>query len=237
MNILAKLFIFFGIIYSFNLSSQSTVEYGWPNSPCSNILNCINGCSSCNLPINSDSYFFGTNAVWAGVDYCPHPVISGDNAVGTEGWGMFPDSSKYVLISCVSSLSINVDSIFIRSASLLGPTRYLVSISINGGSFQPIYDTPTYSNFDEICISSIGGVQNLGAFATFQIKIQAYGFSTGTWFLDNVKIVATPNLSIGIVEMDHSNVYDQVNYPYFDLLGREIIRRPFGFYLKNKLKQ
>lgn len=209
-------------------------EFKWLNQPCSDNLNCDIGCSACNVATNSDAYFFATNPVFLGVDVCPHPILVGDNALDLQPWSVFVDSNKFVLLTFITTIPINVDSIIIRSTSIDGPNRALISKSVNGSSYYPIFDTELTQIFENIIITNVGFVNIQNSIGFIQIKIQPYG-NIGSWYLDEFKIIVSPDVHTGILELNNYNLTPHP-YRYFDLLGRDVpkfgvLDRPLGVYI------
>lgn len=227
-------------ILSLFANAQSKSVYQWLNVPCVDLLNCNTGCSACNLSSNSDQYFQGISADWVGISYCPHPVSSGDNAVGTYGWGMTTDTSKFILISFTNTVPVVIDSLIMKSArSSFGPDKCLISMSINGSPFQVAFDGNISHYFESSFASNLGLVGTNGTSGSLRVKIQPYGSDEGMWFLDEIKVVVSPDISTGILTFPSPSdqyLYEQINYPYIDLLGRETNSNPSGIYIKRRKK-
>jgi hypothetical protein len=231
------------LIFAFTLLANLTFsqtssysEFKWLNQACSDNLHCNTGCSACNVATNSDSYFFATNPVFLGIDICPHPISSGDNALDLQPWTVFVDSNKYALFTFITSVPVNIDSIIVRSSSPFGPNRLLISKSVNASPYYPIQDIESPVGFENTIITN-GGFVGLSSFVGFvQIKIQPYG-NGGSWHLDSFKIVVSPDISTGILDFNSYNLTPQHPYRYTDVLGRDvskwdILNRPLGVYIK-----
>ncbi len=82
------------------------------------------GCSACNQPGQFASDFYGVGAAWIGVNTCPYPTVTGDNAVHTDGWGIGPEPLKAVMLVGMANGPMALDSIIIRHrAEGTGPMR------------------------------------------------------------------------------------------------------------------
>lgn len=217
-------------------AQSRTIEYNWLNVPCSNNIHCSNGCSACNIPDNSDPSFFGTNMIWPGGTICPHPVSPQDNALHTSGWPIIPAAANYGLLSAMSTVPMQVDSLIIHHRSdESGPLRLKISITTDAAQpFVEIADIHvpadwTATVLTDICTMSIGPGM---AFGMFQLKVQAYQGDGGEWQLDAVRIVASPatQLITGIADLDMR--YEDTKGQYVDLLGRSMGNDPApGFYI------
>lgn len=210
------------------LSAQTEViEYQWLNQWCSSILDCDEGCTACNIPASSSAAFFGTNVIWIGVDVCPHPVVSGDNAVGSFGWTQAASSDKYILLSGIATNAVQIDSIIIRHArSAAGPGR--LKVGYTRSSMEPVSelaDLEVQSDFNTSILTDLGCLTTSDdmPFGTFQLQFTPYGSDEGGWYLDEVRIVATacePLTSVGIDEIGAGRT-DQSG-PWYDVLGRPV---------------
>jgi hypothetical protein len=213
-----------------------SIEYRWLNVPCSNNIHCSNGCSACNIPDNSDPSFFGTNMIWPGVTLCPHPVSPQDNAVHTSDWPVFATAGNYGLLSGMSTVPMQVDSIIIRHRSdLTGPLRLKISYRTAAAQpFEEIADIHVPTDWTETVLIQPGTME-IGqgmAFGTFQLQVQAYQGDGGEWMLDEIRIVGSPavQLTTGIADLDMR--YEHVEGQYVDLLGRNMGKDPApGFYI------
>ena len=76
------------------IAQRQSITWDWGNVVCADMLNCNTGCSACNQPGQFASDFYGVGAAWIGVNTCPYPTVSGDNAVHTDGWGIGPELRK-----------------------------------------------------------------------------------------------------------------------------------------------
>jgi len=213
-----------------------SIEYKWLNVPCSSNINCSNGCSACNTPENSDPSFFGTNMIWPGVTLCPHPISPQDNALHTSDWPVFVSGTNYGLLSGMSTIPMQVDSIIIRHRSdLTGPLRLKISYTTDATQpFEEIADISIPTEWTETILMEPGTME-IGqgmAYGTFQLKVQAYQGDGGEWNLDEIRIVASPaeQVATGIADLDQR--YEHVQGQYVDLLGRSIGKDPApGFYI------
>jgi hypothetical protein len=237
MERIVSLVHLFAVLCSMQVWGQSrTIEYLWRNVPCSNNIHCATGCSACNIPENSDPSFFGTNMIWPGVTLCPHPVSPQDNALHTSDWPVFPEGTNYGLLSCMSTVPMQVDSIIIRHRSdLSGPLRLKVSYTTAAAQpFEEIADVHVPTEWTETVVIAPSTME-IGqgmAFGTFQLKVQAYQADGGEWQLDGIRIVASPavELATGITDLDMR--YEHVEGQYVDLLGRSMGKDPApGFYI------
>jgi len=218
------------------LGQGRTILYKWLNVPCSNNIHCSNGCSACNIPDNSDPSFFGTNMIWPGVTLCPHPVTPQDNALHTSDWPVFATAANYGLLSGMSTVPMQVDSIIIRHRSdLTGPLRLKISYRTAAAQpFEEIADIHVPTEWTETVLIEPGTME-IGpgmAYGTFQLKVQAYQGDGGEWQLDEIRIVASPAVQLvtGIADLDMR--YEHVEGQYFDLLGRSMGKDPApGFYI------
>jgi hypothetical protein len=219
-------------------SQSQVITYQWLNQWCTDILDCDEGCMACNMPGNSSPQFFGTNVAWIGVDVCPHPVSSGDNAVGSFGWQEEYGAGRFILLSGLSMAQVQIDSIILRHArSANGPDRLKVSYSRS--SMEPaaeVAELPIEHNFHTDVITDLGCLNTAPGdpFGMFQLMLTPYGSATGGWYLDEVRIVATPcELSTGLEDV----VEEEERYtgPWYDVLGRPVKGNvPAGVYVGGK---
>ena len=182
-----------------------TLDYAWLNQPCGTILNCDSGCTACLLPETQGIVFTGTAAVWHGIDACPYPVSSGDNAVVTYAWPAIADNNHYVSLSGIAFAPVHIDSIIIRhSAAADGPQRLLTRFGIN--TTMPttvVSDVPAMETWTETMLTDLGCVAAGDGmiYGYFQILLQAYGGGNGAWAIDHLRIVASPCAATGIDEV------------------------------------
>ena len=206
-------------------AQQQSLTWNWANIVCSNMLNCNDGCSSCNLPSPFANNFYGTNAAWVGLSTCPQPVVAGDNAVFSEGWTSAPDASKLMMVSGIVSSAMTLDSIIIRHRTAdQGPTW--LRISLKRDLTQPaikIYEGLISTEFTSLVLTDMGhmDVPEGNTAGGFQLQFQAYGSDGGAWVLDQVRVVASPytsNVATGLTEL--SNRPSDRSVPMYDVLGR-----------------
>jgi hypothetical protein len=218
-------------------SAQSqTIVYQWLNVPCSNNIHCNTGCSACNIPESSSPAFFGTNMIWPGVDLCPHPVSPQDNALYTTGWPIFAEAGSYGLLSGLSTMPMQVDSIIIRHRSdATGPQRLKIFFTTDVSQpSEEVGDLDIAMDWNDAVLTNLGRMEipQGNAFGTFQIKVQAYQGNGGSWQLDEIRVVASPvvETATGITEI--AQRYSAMDGQYVDLLGRSAGTDPApGFYI------
>jgi hypothetical protein len=226
-NAIRTLVLFLSLAATTALFAQSEViQYQWLNQWCSSILDCDEGCMACNLPESSSAQFFGTNVVWIGVDICPHPVASGDNAVGSFGWTDEASTSRYIMLSGIATNAVQIDSVIIRHArSAAGPDR--LKVGLTRSAMEPVAevaDLNIESDFNTDILTDLGCLTTTDdmPFGSFQIQFTPYGSNDGGWYLDEVRIVATPCdpiiLGVGDLTPDRSTYTG----PWFDVLGRPV---------------
>ncbi len=213
-----------GLVSSVPSVAQS-LEYAWLNQPCGTVLNCDSGCTACLMPEGAGLAFTGTAAVWQGIDACPHPVSSGDNAVITYGWPTIADIDHYVSISGIAFSPMHIDSIIIRhSASADGPQRLMVRYGAN--TTMPttvVCDVPTPEVLNETAVIDLGcvGAEDGMIYGFFQLLLQPYDGGPGAWAIDDLRIVASPCAATGIVEIAAAQT-TVAPTTLFDVLGRPI---------------
>jgi len=211
-----------------HLSAQ-TIRYQWLNVPCSNMLNCDDGCSACNMPADAPGVFIGTNVAWIGVGTCPYPVAVGDNAVYSTGWSVLPSTTQSILLSGIATTAVKIDSLIVRYVSWEnGPQRAKIFFTSNPApAMDEIGDVASTSEFATAVFTDLGCLEipEGAPFATFQLKMVPYQSETGGWVLDEVRIVATPceETGVGIREIIRSS---ELSGPYFDILGRPASNDP-----------
>lgn len=216
-------------------NAQSLV-YDWLNVPCMDNLNCSNGCSACNLPGVVPSGFFGTNVLWVGMDVCPHPVSTADNAVSTSGWPIDPTPGSYVGVSIATLSDIRIDSVIVRHRRTSdGPQRLKVQFS-NDVMQVPVVigDVDVPDLYEETVFTDLGCLNYTPGndYHGFVLRFQAYQGGAGEWQVDAMRIVATPCVSqVGIAE-DFRRELNEPSRAYVDVLGRPISGQPVpGVYI------
>lgn len=216
-------------------AQTQVISYQWLNQWCSNVIDCDEGCMACNMPSSSSAQFFGTNVAWIGVEICPHPVANGDNAVGSFGWEVEHGTDRYIVLSGMSVQPVQIDSIILRHArSANGPNRLKVSYSRS--MMEPateVAELPIDHNFHTDVITDLGCLSTTpeDPFGTFQLLLSSFGTNTGGWYLDEVRIVATPcELATGLEDVVEQK--EPYNGPWFDVLGRPVTGdAPAGVYI------
>ena len=201
------------------------ITYQWLNLPCAENLNCATGCSACNEPSEEDLVVFGTNAALIGVDACPHPVESGDNALALSGWSTSPDDAHRIIISGIAQVPVRIDSIIIvHRREVDGPARLSIGVKDLGDGEGMETDVATSETFDTSVLTGCGEVEKPSgsAFGTFQVQLKAYLGNGGNWVLDEVRIVVTmleEEISTGMDHIDQQPRTSGVTTTV-DLLGR-----------------
>jgi hypothetical protein len=209
------------------MAQTEIIHYSWPNQVCSNMLNCASGCSACNVPDAAESTFFGTNVVWLGVDVCPYPVSVGNNAVFSGGWGLAPDPAKRVLISGISMVPMQIDSIIVRHASYSGPTRLRIRWTNDPTApFTELADVVVTHELGTTVLTGVGTVIVPPGmiYGTFQLELSAYdGDSSGDWVLDDLRIVGTQTSGSGAVGISEIGPIGYTPHGRtFDVMGRPV---------------
>lgn len=207
-------------------AQEKSLTWRWANRPCGDMLSCENGCSACNYPDEYDPGFFGTNASWVGLGACPLAVDVQDNAIVSTGWGPLPVPDRLVLISGITLVPMRLDSIIIRHRSMdQGPMFLRVSLKhVLNGVAQVVHEGPIAGEFDALALRDLGCAEVPEGMVSggFQIKLQAFGSSTGAWVLDEVRVVATPcdvEITTGVqVRSDNYSAQGA----QFDVLGRPV---------------
>jgi hypothetical protein len=219
--------------------NAQTISYQWLNQPCGDMLNCIGGCSACNLPEHAPGVFIGTNVAWFGVTTCPYAVALGDNAVFSSGWTVLPSETRSILLSGIATTELQVDSLIIRYASWdNGPQRAKILFDSNasapmveiGDVSSPQQEFATAVFTDLGCLEIPEGSST----GTFQLKMVPYESATGSWVLDEVRIVASPcqAATVGIEEFSRTTT---VTGPYVDIMGRPVKDEPApGVYIRGR---
>lgn len=230
-----------GLTLSGSVHAQTqtqVISYQWLNQWCSNVLDCDEGCMACNLPGSTSAQFFGTNVAWIGVEVCPHPVANGDNAVGSFGWETEYGSDRYIVLSGISVNPVQIDSIILRHArNVNGPNRLKVGYARS--MMEPaieVAELPIEHNFHTDVITDLGCLSTTqeDPFGSFQLMLTPYGSNTGGWYLDEVRIVASPcELATGLEDVVEQE--ERYNGPWFDVLGRPVTGDvPAGVYIGGK---
>ncbi len=228
------------LVSSAKLSAQGhSITYQWLNVPCFSNINCNTGCSACNVPENATSVFFGTNMIWPGLALCPHPISTADNAIYSIGWPSFVDPGVYAMLSAMSTIPMQVDSLVLRHRSVAGGPQRL-RISVTNDIAQPhleIADVEITSEWSETVLTGLGRME-IGPgqdFGVLQVKLQAYQGQGGDWLLDEMRVVGTPasEMATGIAVIDRR--FEQWEGQYVDVLGRPVGNDPApGMYFGNK---
>ena len=208
-------------------AQEKSLTWRWANRPCGDMLSCDNGCSACNYPDEYDPGFFGTNASWIGLGACPVVVDVQDNAIVSTGWGPLPVPDRVVLISGITLTPMRLDSIIIRHRSVdQGPMFLRVSLKHDlAGVSNIIHEGPISGEFDALALRDLGCAEVPDGMVSggFQIKLQAFGSSTGAWVLDEVRVVATPcevDITTGVRLQSDNNA--QITGQQYDVLGRPV---------------
>lgn len=208
-------------------ANAQTLTYAWPAlgmDPCAEWLNCASGCSACNSPASSSAALIGTAAAFIGLDACAHPVVPGDNAVHTYGWGLVPGEQR-IIFSLIGLVPLRIDSILIRHGSAPGgPDRLLIEYVRLGPEQEGAQlDVPVQATFGESVFTDAGLLKAEGnqPFGSGQLILKAYGGGAGPWLLDEVRIATSPEISTGIGLLD--GALRPVSGPAaFDALGRRL---------------
>ncbi|MGV9011117.1 MAG: hypothetical protein ACOH13_00845 [Flavobacteriales bacterium] len=207
------------------IAQQQSLSWNWANVVCADMLNCATGCSSCNQPGNFADNFYGTGAAWIGLNTCPHPTVTGDNAVYSEGWGPAPDPMKVVMLSGIVTGAMALDSIIVRHRSAdQGPTWLRISLKRNlTQTATMVYEGPIDAEFNDLVLTEMGCMEipEGNSSGGFQLQFQAYGSDAGEWVLDAVRVVISPcqaDITTGITLVGGKPA-DQPA-PMYDLLGR-----------------
>ncbi|MBL7957182.1 MAG: hypothetical protein JNM49_04415 [Flavobacteriales bacterium] len=211
------------------------IEYRWLNFPCSEILNCDAGCSACNMPEATGGTLIGTNAAWLGVQTCPLPVTTADNAVYTAGWTAEPTPDKSVVFNALATSAVRLDSIRFRHKIYQdGPQRVKVLFTNNLAlPLQEIADVEVPDAWTNITLNDLGPIvaPEGNPFAAFQIRFQPYQNNTGGWALDELVISASP---LNEAQTGISEAWLQApatKGPTYDIMGRPVGRdRAPGMY-------
>lgn len=207
------------------MAQRQSITWDWGNVVCSDMLNCNTGCSACNQPGQFASDFYGVGAAWIGVNTCPFPTVTGDNAVHTDGWGIGPEPLKVVMLVGVANSPMVLDSISIRHrAEGAGPMW--LQVSLKRSLMEPatvVYDGPIDAEFKDLILTDMGNLEipDGASAAGFQLQFRAYGSASGEWALDAVRVSASPNqsgMTTGITEVTGARL--QQSAPLYDLLGR-----------------
>jgi hypothetical protein len=200
------------------------IEYRWMNFPCSENLNCDAGCSACNIPDAIGGTLIGTNAAWLGVQTCPLPVTTADNAVYTAGWTAEPTPDKSVVFNVLATAAVRLDSIRFRHKIYQdGPQRVKVLFTNDlAQPLQEIADLEVPDGWTNISLVGLGPIVAPAGnpFAAFQIRFQPYQNGTGGWALDELVISASP---LDGAQTEVAELWLQApaaKGPTFDVMGR-----------------
>ncbi len=219
--------LFISLLLLPSITRAQVVEYQWLNQPCASILNCDTGCSACNLPVSASMQFFGNDVGWLGIDVCPHPIITGDNALMTYGWPTIPDEDHAAIITGIAFTPTRIDSVIIRHrAGVDGPQRLRVRFGVNESMpTTGIADVVISDQFTRTTLLDLGEVTHpeTMVYGFFSIVLQPYEGSGGSWDLDDLRIVGTPMSATGI--HDPLPATSSTALPRFDALGRPVLDR------------
>jgi hypothetical protein len=155
-----------------------------------------------------------------GIDVCPHPVTSGDNALSTYGWPASPDDLHALLFSGLTLEPLRIDSIIVRHhRGDDGPGLLAVDLSMNNGPAAPVGDVIITDAFVTTVFTDLGVVAAEGGMAMglFQLKVRPHQGLGGSWVLDELRIVTSPAATTGLEEWSRST---GGKAPRYDLLGR-----------------
>ena len=225
----STLSLLFSLVLTLGVSAQvpaQIIHYSWPNAICASMLNCLDGCSACNVPDEAQGGFFGTNVAWLGVDVCPYPLSVGNNAVFTSGWALQPGPEKRVLVSGIGTIPVRIDSIILRHASYSGPVRLRIQWSNDAAApMVELADVAITYDLGETTFTSVGEVNIPSGmtYGIFQLELTPYGGDlAGSWVLDDVRIVATPieQSAVGISELGPVGM--DLRGMTYDVLGRPV---------------
>ncbi|MCI1751921.1 MAG: hypothetical protein LKM36_03350 [Flavobacteriales bacterium] len=207
------------------MAQEQSLSWNWANVICGDMLNCVTGCSACNQPSTFADNFYGTGAAWIGLNTCPHPTVTGDNSVYSDGWAPAPDPLKVVMLSGMVTGPMALDSIVIRHKSVnQGPTWLRVSLKRNlTEDATMVYEGPIPTDFNNLVLTDMGCMEipQGASSGGFQLQFQAYGSDAGEWVLDAVRVVAAPcepDFSTGITTVSGKPAGQPA--PMFDVLGR-----------------
>lgn len=208
-------------------ANAQTLIYAWPAlgmDPCAEWLNCASGCSACNSPASSSAALIGTAAAFIGLDACAHPVVPGDNAVHTSGWGPVPAEQR-IIISLIGLVPLRIDSIIVRHGSAPGgPDRLLIEyVRLGPEQESTLLDVPVQLTFEQTVFTDAGLLKAEGdqPFGSGQLILKAYGGDARPWLLDEVRIVTSPEISTGIGVPD-GVLAPARGFDAFDALGRQL---------------
>lgn len=202
-----------------------TLTYAWLNQPCEENLNCSNGCSACNQPAEESPTIIGTGVQWTGIDVCPHPISTGDNAVYTEGWPIEADPMAFVSVGAIALVPLQVDSIILRHRrSADGPQRLRVEFTNNLAHVADVIgEVDVTQEYQESAFTDLGCLYNEGAsYAGLQIRMTALQGGAGNWQLDEMRIVTSPcsTAQVGLTENFQRDLKESTAYN--DVLGRPV---------------
>lgn len=225
---------FLPLVFVVSSVTAQSINYEWLNEPCASLLSCDTGCTACNASRNSSGEFIGTDAGWVGVDVCPHPATTGDNALFTYGWPSIGDNEHVMLVSGIAFTPIHIDSIVFRHRSAAdGPQRLRVRFGLNESMpATEIADVSVSDGFANTVLTDLGDVVAGDGmlYGFFSLLLQPYLGEGGPWELDDLRIVGTGMLSTAMPDL--SLPANMGKLPRYDALGRPIIDRPgMRFYL------
>lgn len=205
--------------------AAQVVEYEWPGlgpEPCSQWIGCEEGCSSCNTPVGTDAALLGLAATWSNVDPCPHPSGEGNSMVYTTGWSVAVSDAE-IRIDVAAFVPLHVDSIIIDHMGADGGSERL-----RVGFRASVADSMSVLRDEGIAVAAghtvITGAGCIlapdgHAFGLARLVLKAYGGGDG-WWLDRVRIVASPCLSAGLSVMPYQPA--SLGRRSIDMLGREV---------------
>ena len=211
------------LLTPFGALAQS-IDLDWLNMPCATMLQCDSGCSACTVASNTSALFSGTGIAYTGVDICPESTGGGDNALATYGWALGVDSSRALFFTVIALQPVQVDSIIIRHRSSAdGPGHVRISVGVNNGPGEPIEDIASPGAFADAVITDLGCVAaGPGmAYGFMKVHIRPYGSNTGSWELDEVRIVGSPCSITSVPELTTTNT--RTPGPVIDVLGRRVV--------------
>lgn len=215
-----------------------TLDYQWLNLPCASMINCNTGCSACNVAAGGNAIVMGNALAWTGVDICPEPVTTADNALFTYGWPNIPDAGHVLILSGIAIEPIRIDSLVIEHrAASNGPQRLQVRYGVNEPlPASVIADVPTTEGFATTVLTGLGEVAAGPGqiFGMFQLVLQPYaGQSDGSWDLDAIRIVTSPASSASATSIAEVNGTMNLRPgTVFDVSGRSVqaTGRAMGLY-------
>lgn len=204
-------------------ATAQTIDLDWPNMPCATLLHCDSGCTACNMAVNSSAVFNGTGLAHLGVDVCPLADGGGDNVLASYGWTAGIDTARSLFLSAIALQPLHIDSVVIRHRSSSdGPNQVLVSLAVNNAPAGAVAEFSSSETEGETTLTDLGTVAaDAGmAYGFLQIHLQPYGSNAGAWYLDEIRIVATPATPTGVIEPGGQHAFSSP--ATIDLLGRPV---------------